>query len=282
MKSDLICLIDQVDSVESLFKTSGGDVVPRVEIINDKSGFIKWKELLCFELEDLYTRTGNVYIKSTLDLLREGFNGWKDRKSFNVLKEKLSVINEKIDIFYNNLTENTNDILQSKNYKIFISHSSDDCEYVKLIVNFLESIGLNNETLFCSSIPEYGIPLNEDIYDYLKKQFDEYNLYIIFVLSKNYYKSVACLNEMGAAWVLKNKYSTFLLPEFNFEEIRGAINPRKIGISLDSPNENINELMVQLKDTIIEDFHLPKISESHFISKLSMFTTGVSELKARS
>ena len=31
------------------------------------------------------------------------------------------------------------------------------------------------------------------------------NLFVIFMLSSNYYKSVPCLNEMGATWVLKKK-----------------------------------------------------------------------------
>ena len=38
------------------------------------------------------------------------------------------------------------------------------------------------------------------------------------------------MNEMGAAWVLKNDYTTILLPGFEFNEIKGAINPRQIGL----------------------------------------------------
>ena len=33
----------------------------------------------------------------------------------------------------------------------------------------------------------------------MKKQFDEFDLHIILVLSNNYYESVASMNEMGAA-----------------------------------------------------------------------------------
>lgn len=61
-------------------------------------------------------------------------------------------------------------------------------------------MGLKESQIFCSSASGYGIPLDEDIYEYLKKQFfDEFDLHIILILSNNYYESVASMNEMGAA-----------------------------------------------------------------------------------
>nr|WP_187307761.1 hypothetical protein [Ruminococcus sp. AF46-10NS] len=47
------------------------------------------------------------------------------------------------------------------------------------------------------------------------------------MLSDNYYSSVACLNEMGATWVLKKEYRSILLPGL-IQKIEGAINPNKI------------------------------------------------------
>ena len=91
----------------------------------------------------------------------------------------------------------------SMRQKLFISHSSEDREYVKLIVELLEAIGITE--IFCSSVPGYGVPLSEDIYDYLKTEFNRFDLYILFVLSDHYYGSVASLNEMGAAWVLQKE-----------------------------------------------------------------------------
>ena len=66
--------------------------------------------------------------------------------------------------------------MSQKSPKIFISHASKDKNYVSSIVKLLEFIGLRQEQLFCSSVPGYGIPLDEDIYDYLRQQFQEYNL----------------------------------------------------------------------------------------------------------
>lgn len=72
----------------------------------------------------------------------------------------------------------------------------------------------------------------------MKKQFNEFDLHVILVLSDYYYENVASMNEMGAAWVLQKKYTTILLPGFEFKEIRGVINPRKIGLKLDNDSND--------------------------------------------
>ncbi len=38
---------------------------------------------------------------------------------------------------------------------------------------------------------------------------------MIYHLSDNYYDSVACLNEMGAAWVVQNDYTVVGIPGFD-------------------------------------------------------------------
>ena len=53
---------------------------------------------------------------------------------------------------------------------------------------------------------------------------DNDNLFFIMMLSKNYYKSSVCLNEMGAAWVKQSAYQSILLPGFQYTKIEGAVN----------------------------------------------------------
>lgn len=149
-------------------------------------------------------------------------------KDIALLKSKLQAELEK------NQNDKSISVSDKKPKKVFISHATNDKQFVQLIVNLLEDIGLSETEIVCSSIPGYGIPLGKDIYDWLSEQFQNCDLHIIFILSDNYYNSVACLNEMGAAWVLKQKYDTVLLPEFDFPQIKGAINPQQIGIKLDS------------------------------------------------
>jgi hypothetical protein len=112
---------------------------------------------------------------------------------------------------------------------IFISHATKDQQYVKGLVDLIELTGFNSIT--CSSHPVYSIPQDENIYDYLKTKLTG-KVWVLFILSKDYYNSPACLNEMGAAWVLSHHYTSILLPNFKFEDIKGSIDPRQISFRL--------------------------------------------------
>lgn len=116
--------------------------------------------------------------------------------------------------------------------KLFLSHSSEDKIIVNAFVNFMYKIGLKTDDIICTSVPTTKIPVGNDIYDYLSSALSEESIYVIFFLSDNYYSSVDCLNEMGAAWVKKADSLNILLPGFDFIDIKGVINKNKIGIKL--------------------------------------------------
>lgn len=145
--------------------------------------------------------------------------------------------------------------------KLFISHSSQDLSYVSHLVRLLQSIGMDNETMFCSSVKGFGTPLGSNIYDYLRMQFQNYDLKVIFILSRNYYKSAASLNEMGAAWALQHSYTSILLPKFEFKDIKGAIDPRNISIKLDSSEWELKERLNELKDDLQAEFFLKPLPQ---------------------
>lgn len=141
--------------------------------------------------------------------------------------------------------------------KLFISHATEDKEIVKKIVDdFLYPIGLREDQMFCSSVEEIGVLLKENIYDYIKTTFRTEELYVLYVISEAYYESVACLNEMGAAWVMQSDYVCILLPGFKFEEIKGSIDPRRIAISLDS--SSIPYKLSELKRDIEKKFSIDR------------------------
>ena len=164
------------------------------------------------------------------------------------------MIEKNIDKYFPDEKSIESEATKAMKPKIFISHSSKDVKYVEPIVELLADIGMTNDNLFCSSIPDYGIPLNQDIYEYLSSLFSENELYVIFVLSSNYYGSPACLNEMGAAWVLKNEYTSILLPKFEYQKIDGAVNPNKIEMKLDDNDELLKKRLGELKNIISEKF----------------------------
>lgn len=168
--------------------------------------------------------------------------------------------------------------------KVFISHASKDILAVKHIVELLELIGFDKSNMFCSSIEPYGIPTGMDIYEYLQKQFRDFELHVILVLSNNYYNSVACLNEMGAAWVLSCSQTVMLLPGFSFSDIDGAINPRKIAIqfrpgmndtdlyNMKSRIDGFIEEMAQLSSNKPNKPHIREEKRDGFINAMNTYT----------
>lgn len=160
--------------------------------------------------------------------------------------------------------------------KIFISHNSKDKAYVKLLVKLFEGIGLTEDQVFCSSVDGYGVPLDENIYDFLRKQFEEYDLHVVFILSKHYYQSAASLNEMGAAWVTKTKYTNILLPGFDYDSIVGVIDKNHSGPKLDA--ENSKELLTELKNNLIDEFGLHTIPELRWEKKRDTFLNEVMKI----
>lgn len=263
MKRELLALIKEIPTIEGkfrIFEPSAGMCIPSGEFIYDNPDFIEWKEAVEYELQQIYDRTMDTYIWNIINAtgVIHKFNGknYDERENFNRLKSSLKVIEKNIDKYFPDEKLIESEITKAMKPKIFISHSSKDVKYVEPIVELLADIGMTNDNLFCSSIPDYGIPLNQDIYEYLSSLFSENELYVIFVLSSNYYGSPACLNEMGAAWVLKNEYTSILLPKFEYQEIDGAVNPNKIGMKLDDDDELLKKRLGELKDIISEKFSI--------------------------
>lgn len=172
--------------------------------------------------------------------------------------------------------------MSQKQPKIFISHSSKDVAYVAQIVNLLDGIGLNQTLVFCSSLPGYGIPIDTNIFDYLRDQFLEYNLHVIFVHSDNYYKSPVSLNEMGAAWALKSAVTSFLLPGFSFNKMTGVVNNQSIAIKLDGDRLELQDKLNQLHDKIVTEFNLTKKADIIWQQKRDSFIREIQDIGSES
>lgn len=150
---------------------------------------------------------------------------------------------------------------QIKQKLIFISHSTKDSEYVASLVDMLRKIGFTDKDVFCSSYPGYGIPLGKNIYEFLKNCFKDYELFVLFVISKdNYYSSPASLNEMGAAWVQGAKSIPILLPGMSPAKLKGVVGPDSLAICLDS--DNVRYDLNSLKNDLLLFFGKQQINES--------------------
>lgn len=118
--------------------------------------------------------------------------------------------------------------------KIFLSHRSVDHPYGDCIERLLIGIGVSNEQLIYTSHPLHKIPLNQNIYDYLRSNLQQ-PIFMIILWSNDYLESPACLNEMGAIWVMQSDYTNLYTPSFSFGNPKYhecAVDTRKMGAVL--------------------------------------------------
>ena len=160
---------------------------------------------------------------------------------------------------------------------VFISHSHSDEKFVIALVNLLEDLGFTNKNLFCSSVREYGIPLSGDIFETIRGLFQNHDLYVIFVHSPRFYGSAVSLNEMGAAWVLKTDFCSFLTNDMDYSMMKGVVNNAKLSIKVDAKEAPLllNDLYKQLRGI----FSLQQMDMSKWERKRDQFLDIVINLK---
>lgn len=184
-------------------------------------------------------------------------------EEINIMKYMVNIIDEDFET-------------KIKPPKIFISHCEKDICIVERFVDLLSHIGISTNQLFCSSVPGYNIKQgNGNIYDYLREEFNN-NLFVIFMLSSNYYASVPCLNEMGATWVLKKEYQSILLPGFEYSQVKGAIDPCKISFKLDDKKYRTSALG-ELKENIVQFLDLSNVDISKWDYQRERFFSFIDE-----
>ncbi|WP_300915796.1 hypothetical protein [Bacteroides acidifaciens] len=109
--------------------------------------------------------------------------------------------------------------------KVFISHNHQDADYAKALVDMMLALGVNEKDIFCSSYPGFGVPFGKSFLDGIKGQYDEFDLLVLFVHSPRYYESPVSLCEMGAAWITKTDYRSFLTKDCEFKNLCAVIPP---------------------------------------------------------
>ncbi|MFW6027054.1 MAG: hypothetical protein ACOCRX_12025 [Candidatus Woesearchaeota archaeon] len=106
--------------------------------------------------------------------------------------------------------------------KIFISHSTLDKEYAKVLVRLLTDMKVPENKIFCSSVKGFGIELGANFLEVIKETLND-NILVLFLLSESFYHSKISLCEMGATWVKTNMHIPIVIPPFSFKDIEGVI-----------------------------------------------------------
>ena len=112
--------------------------------------------------------------------------------------------------------------------KIFISHSSFDKDVAELLVDFMKfGLGVNEASIFCSSIDGHDIPVGVNFNDYILEQLREADgCIVISIISNHYYNSKYCLYELGVAWGLGDGKNIipFLVKEMKYGNLQDFIS----------------------------------------------------------
>lgn len=220
--------IEDVQTQEQMIRSMEDDylAIPDENSSASINAYLKWHSATLLYLSDFYTETNPDY--STFKHLDNSGNGYTLRQNY---KSIYSIYNLLMNSVTTREIADTSD-KKKKTPMVFISHSHEDEDFIKALVNLLEDIGFDKSTLFCSSIREYGIPIAGDIFETILGLFHDHDLYVIFVHSPRFYKSAVSLNEMGAAWVLKNSFCSLLTNDMSFDQMKGVVNNAKISIKV--------------------------------------------------
>ena len=163
--------------------------------------------------------------------------------------------------------------------KVFISHKKEDKAYADALVDMIERIvGPDDKRIFCSSVQGYGIKQSRDNMDELKAQFSQHEIFMVIIHSPRYYQSAVCLNEMGAAWVMGTRFSSFLTKDCKAEQMHGVINRENIYIDLNDDSDQLEAHLNDFKNDLLDFFGKAPIDENRWANARRRFVNEVSSL----
>lgn len=228
--------------------------------------------------KDLFKKLPDDEVERFLEKLSENYNN-----SDSVESQALPIEvenKETIDIFEGM------DIKDSvKKNKIFISHCGADKEEVNALVDLLgEVINLKSNNLFCSSAHGFDVMVGKNFMDNIWEQYHKHNLFLIYVLSRNYMGSPICLNEMGASWITKTDSIGILLPGFDIKDLgNSCYDKQSISIIFDQEEKETRHRLNQLKETVEKLFpdDVRKIDWSRWEEKRDEFIEKVKAISVK-
>lgn len=131
--------------------------------------------------------------------------------------------------------------------KVFVSHSSEDKELVRLFKDLVlkSGCGLSDSDIFFTSSPETGVPIGENIPKFIKDNLINCEC-VFLMISDSYKQSEVCMNEMGAAMVISKKLIPILLYNYDFKNV-GWLIDKNLCCRLDD-----EERLDEIRDYFVE------------------------------
>lgn len=157
--------------------------------------------------------------------------------------------------------------------KIFISHSSADSAIGEKFLDALINLGVNEKNIFYSSKYHTGVKLGKDFHEVVRDALNSSEI-VIFLLTRNFYKSAACLNEMGACWITRKEILPILLDGLTFKDMKGFIDSHYIAYT-----PNISDSF-KLK-LVLRPYINPDLKDKDAESVFSSFITEANEMTTK-
>lgn len=249
--NDLYILNIEFNGIKSVLEnyTKKGNInnyINQLEI-SIKNNDVKGIKYCLSKIVDWYNK--NISKISSNQLVFDKDSHYENKKKLEEFNKKFSKYSD--DINFTNEKNNESKINKKQsNPIIFLSHKSDDKKYADEIADFIMSIGIKKEQLIYTSHPLHKIPLDKNIYQYLRENIHN-EIFMIILWSDKYLESPACMNELGAIWVLQGDYTNIYVPNFSFSGKYNecAVDTEKMGIVLNGDGM-CKMHMVELKEKI--------------------------------
>ena len=164
------------------------------------------------------------------------------------------------------LSIKTNLVTNAKSFKksIFISHASKD-KFISdaFIDKILENgLGVSIHDIFCTSADGAKIISGSDWRQSIRQHLIDSKIAILLI-TPNYKESEVCLNEMGAAWVLKENVLSLIVEPIDFNSVGIIQQPKQAEKLLDGSS------LDKIKDIIQKELNLYAPSDRWSAKKLA-------------
>lgn len=257
--------IENIKRLDNAYQNAQANYEPPAVII---AAYHEWYDASLVFFSRIFPENDR-YLRKFEDINNEG-NEYVLNHNYHHIHSSYAVLLDRAE------SGDTNKANPAKPPLVFISHSHDDQIFVQHLVDLLEIIGLTPDNLFCSSIPEYWIDLGKNFIEVLKNNFQSNSILIIYVHSHRLYNSIISMNEMGAAWVLQTQHISILMPDFDFEEMKGVVTKEDTSIKVS--NSEAKDRLNQMKDILCEFLNLPQPNSIKWEHKRDLFLQRVNTL----
>jgi hypothetical protein len=112
----------------------------------------------------------------------------------------------------------------------------------------------------------------------LKKKFLDYDIYVVYVFSTDFFDSAYCLNEMGAAWVLQVDNSIIITRDMDESKIDGVVEKKKTRVSFKESDIKLQSIMIELRNKLTDFAGLNRVDE---IDWLRYYLEFIEKLKSK-